>query len=489
MRTIKTLLIVSILSISGYLSAGNVQAFFSMCQFQAPEKGPFIETYLSVYGKSVEYTKLPNGKFQGAIEVGIKITKKDQQAYADKYNLLSPVVEDTSKLNFNFLDQQRIPLPNGEYELTLSISDRNHKDTPYSSKQKFTINFVDTDVLVSDIELLDSYKKSTDSNALTKSGFDLVPLVINYFPPNANTMRFYAEIYHTKNILKGENYLVSYYIQQAKTKRILGEYSRFVKTTPEEVNIVLDEFDISKLSSGNYSLIIEVRTKKNDLIAYKDFFFQRNSGVAASPVSQEDFNKIDISTAFVKNFTVRDSLIDYVRCLRPISGPSEADFIERELKVADQLMLQQYLYNFWLKRNANDPESSWLTYRKAVWVVNEHYSTKVTKGYDSDRGRVYLAYGPPNSESENLTEPSAYPYVIWQYYTLKNQSNRKFVFYNPDLVSNDFLLLHSDATGEVNNPQWEAMIHKRDTQSRDLDFGTAPEHFGGKVDDNYKVPH
>ena len=35
------------------------------------------------------------------------------------------------------------------------------------------------------------------------------------------------------------------------------------------------------------------------------------------------------------------------------------------------------------------------------------------------------------------------------------QSNRKFVFYNSDLISR-YKLIHSDAIGEIHNTRWDA---------------------------------
>lgn len=91
-----------------------------------------------------------------------------------------------------------------------------------------------------------------------------------------------------------------------------------------------------------------------------------------------------------------------------------------------------------------------------VEVVKE-FSTSIRKGYNTDRGRVYLQYGPPDNRTQMPHEPSAYPYEIWQYYKVKGQSNRRFIFYNPDLVTNDFKLIHSDALGEIMNDQWQLL--------------------------------
>ena len=37
----------------------------------------------------------------------------------------------------------------------------------------------------------------------------------------------------------------------------------------------------------------------------------------------------------------------------------------------------------------------------------------------------------------------------------------RFVFYNQDISSNDFTLLHSDMLGELQNENWQEILHDR----------------------------
>jgi GWxTD domain-containing protein len=151
--------------------------------------------------------------------------------------------------------------------------------------------------------------------------------------------------------------------------------------------------------------------------------------------------------------------------------------------------MQQFFYDFWVKRSPINPEKAWQDYRAEVIKVNREFSNQVKKGYATERGRVYLKYGPPNTISKSYNEPSAYPYEVWHYYKLDNQSNRKFVFYNPDLISNDFALLHSDAQGEPFNNQWQMLLYKRDTPSRSFDQEQRNvDSFGNKAGENFANP-
>src|SRR5690348_10782890 len=88
----------------------NVSAFFSYCTFNQPGKSPYVETYLQVDGSSVQLAANSEHKMLAKIEVQWIYRQDDKIVHFDKYNLLSPVIEDSSKSVPNFIDQQRVPL-------------------------------------------------------------------------------------------------------------------------------------------------------------------------------------------------------------------------------------------------------------------------------------------------------------------------------------------------------------------------------------------
>ena len=82
-------------------------------------------------------------------------------------------------------------------------------------------------------------------------------------------------------------------------------------------------------------------------------------------------------------------------------------------------------------------------------------------GFETDRGRIWLKYGPPNDKISVEEDPNAPPYEIWVYneFPKTKQGIVKFLFYNPNL-GNDYILLHSNCRTEVNNPRWLKELYK-----------------------------
>jgi GWxTD domain-containing protein len=467
-------------------SANDVKAYLLYSTFSSPDKGPYLESYLSVIGNSVVLKKNSNGKYQGAIEVSMVFKQGEEIKAVKKYTLNGPETGDTLSRP-NFIDLQRIPLANGTYDFEISITDVNKGGKPFSSTQKVTVDYNAEKVIVSDIQLVESFSKSAKPGILTKSGYDLVPYVSNFYPANMKKLSFYAEVYNTKKALgENEKFVINYYIESYDTKVKLGSFSSFSRQTANNVNILLAEIPVDELISGNYNLVIEVKNKLNETMAEKKVFFQRSN-----PNAQIDINdmvSLNLDASFVSKIKSKDTLIDFIRSLFPISNSLEQTFADNQVVKKDMKEMQQYFLGFWMNRSQTNPEAAWLTYYEEVKKVNKEFGTANKRGYETDRGRVYLQYGPPNQRTQSENEPSAYPYEIWHYYKMKDQSNRKFVFYNPDLVTNDYQLIHSDAKGEIYDTRWELRIHSRNNQSKDLDLERSPEHMGGKTNDYFKNP-
>ncbi|MCD4697887.1 MAG: GWxTD domain-containing protein [Bacteroidales bacterium] len=487
-QAIKPFLLILVLLISISVSGKKLGAYLSFTIFNSPGDGPYIETYLTVAGNSVHFIKKDDGKFQASIEVLTMFKNGEEIINYDKYEFFSPVLDDTLGLNFNFLDVQRYSLPQGEYDFEIQIRDINTDTKPFVSLQPVELKFPENEVGVSGIQLVDTYEKTIEPGILSKNGYDLVPYIVNFYPENVNKITFYTEIYNTDKIIgENEKFLVSYYIESLEKNEPLAKYIKYKKETTAPVNIVFSEFDIKDLKSGNYFITIEAKDRENKMVAKNRLFFQRsNPRIKFNLDELADFSP---EKTFVGGINNIDTLKEFIRTTDPISNLQERNFVLAHLENSDKETLQKYFYKFWLYRNSLEPEKAWTNYCNEVSKVNKAYSTMISKGYETDRGIVYLKYGPPNAISENYNEPAAYPYEIWHYYVLKNgQRNKRFVFYTEDIVTNDFTMLHSDVTGEISNYRWQYILHNRVDPGYDLDQPETPDSWGGNSKKYFDLP-
>jgi len=483
--SVNTVIFVALMLFTVSLNARSLTAFFSYCTFTSPTEGPYIETYMNVVGSTVKYLPVENG-YQGMVEITLVFKQGEKIVDFKKYNLLSPLLKDTL-LYPNFIDQQRISLPNGEYNLEIEIKDPNTTNKAFKSYQNIDINYADTRVQFSDIQLIEEFSKTVKNNILTKSGYDLIPYVTDFLPEKAEKIVFYSELYGTSKML-GENemFLLNYYIESDESGFILNRYRSFKRMETSVVAIVLHEFNIKKLPSGNYNLVLECRNKKNELMAERKVFFQRSN--PSVQMDEANLESVNTGLTFVENYNNIDSLKFYIRSVMPISSRLERCFIDRKLKEADLELCQKYFLNFWKTRNMLDPESSWNQYYDNVEDVENEFKTQIRHGFETDRGRIYLKFGKPNVVSDQKSEPNSYPYQIWHYYTTKRQNNVKFVFYNRDLAVNHYELLHSTARGEIKDYRWKMRLQARSNPMNNLDQTQPFDSHGSRVDDLFNNP-
>jgi len=471
-------------------NASRIQAYLSYAVFNTPDNHPYIETYFVVRGSSLQHIAMEDGSYQGKLNVQVIFRRNDSIVNFGKYGLTGPKVNDTSNITANLLDVQRYSLPEGDYILELLISDPNSLSDTVVSKDAFTIDFSDKEMNFSDIEFLHAYSKSDGEGILVKNGYNLSPYVFNFFPESVSELSFYAESYNSDKVLGNDQFILYYYIRPLEVDKKLDQYFFMKKQNAQPVNVLLKSIEISQLPSGNYLLVLETRNRENKLLAKKEIFFQRQNENVEVNLNQMLVANVD--NTFAGLITSRDSLVLYIDYLYPISTHSQKIFTQSLFANGSIDELQKYFYSFWLNQNEIYPEKTWEGYHALVKKVNYEYKVLKMPGYKSDRGRVYLQYGPPNTIVHSYTEPEAFPYEIWHYQELNGQRDKRFVFYTREIATNDFQLIHSTAIGELPNYRWETIIHERASDWKkpyyDVDAAVPPNWYGSFSTDYYLMP-
>ena len=396
----KKIILILIMLAPFFSEAKNVWAFLTYSTFNSPE-GPYIETYLTVAGNSVKYVKKDNGKFQATVDI-LMTFKQDTIIKAfKKYELKSPEIADTTKSSYEFIDEQRFLLPNGTYNFVLQLADKNNpgKSNPFS--QAIVVDYPSDKPCFSGIQLVKTVSKSETETIITKNGYDLVPNVYNYYSPEDKHMTFYCELYNMDKVIPaGQKFILTYYIQSYENNMKFNDLAQLKTETAKPVNVVLSDFNIENLATGQYNLVIEAINQKNEIVASQKLFIQRSNPNAQLTYDEMLSNKG--SNSFVEKITNRDTLKEYISSTFPISSGLERSFIRNVLKSMDLQRLQDYFYGFWMRRDKADPEHAWLLYNEQVKKVQYNFGTRIKKGYQTDRGRVYLEYGPPNTTSSAI---------------------------------------------------------------------------------------
>lgn len=445
--------------------AQQLDATFDLVRFKVSDSKNMVELYCSVNGNSVVYKAVPGG-FQASVALEVLVSDSVGVRAAEKLLLKSPVVKDTAAFQAPFNVQKRLFLPNGKFTFTGTAQDMNSKQPASKIEAPLLTDFKADKVQFSDVQLLEKFEKSSEKSEYVKSGYKLVSYVSNFYPKGMDRLKFYTELYHTDKVLgKDKPMVVLYRVVPTRdnlaTVTIAGQ--KILKAAP--VSALLTELDISTLASGNYELALEVRNEENKIVAYQTRYFQRsNPQTAAAQVAQNLAPQLP--AAFTSDLD-STNLNLYIRALRPIANSAEQDILETAVK-STTLQKQNYLYSFFKKRSETDPVRAWLEYKNRIEYVEKTFANQSFAGYETDRGRVYLQYGPPNQITNERTDinrsvgnSDAKPYQIWQYYHLEKQRNREFVFLQRNMGNPNYNLVHSTANGEVTDPSWRKQAYGR----------------------------
>lgn len=517
----------------------NLQAEFAMAEFLAPDDKPYVETYLKLKGNTLKQIGAENGTYSEVL-ITYHVSDGVWVPFKDKYKIQGPLNE-IGKAPLDFIDQRRIPLRPGNFELVVTIEDLNDStDFKATVKQSIevqrkgkivpdTTNSVANQTekpfifkagyFLSDIQLVESYTKSESPNILTKVGYDLIPYTSDFYPESMDQLTMYLEVYNTMqyfnskyygdilgfksaesaetNSKRGKEFLINVFVENADNGKVVTGLRKFYKREAGKIIPLLHSFPIDQLGTGNYNLAVEVRDQQNSLLDRRLIFFQRLNNTASAEDAKylpESGQEKEYYGTFVSNYQNLEQLKEFLRCLHPISSQNEIWEVNTRMNFRDLDAMRKYLYNFWKVRKPKNPEEAWLKYWAEVEKVNAAYSTNHKKGYDTDRGRVYLQYGAPNTISPSYFEPNTYPYEIWHYYTLDDgrnaeQNNRKFVFANMEGATKEFDLIHSDAKNEITNARWHHDLHNRSSQSINFDVEDSGDHYGGRSRDFFENPY
>ncbi len=455
----------------------KLRAFIESKSFHSPKDGSFIEFNFQFVGYTAHFQNVENGMY-ASIAISTKlINEKSDTVAVDQYILKSPVFRDS--VLEDFYSVQRIAAPSGKYRAIIEMLDLNSNQPSIAGEIQLEIADF-SEVSVSDILIAEQASPSYTVNEFYKSGYEIIPRISNYYGVESRRLPLYVEIYNTNKMVDSA-FGIKQIILDKDNVEVPG-YSKFLKSKREEVIPFFRNIDISKLASGTYTVEVFLVDRNNRTISNASTYsFDRFNEVEEI----QDLSLLVLDPRFQESMT-DDSVRFYLASLLPISAHAESKMILQTLKEKNTELSRKYIQQFWVQTSPTTPTDAWLSYKSQVMLTQKLYANNFQDGYETDRGRVYLQYGQPNSIIQKESSPTEYPYEIWHYYRIRNYSNRRFIFYNPDLVNNAYRLLHSDMIGELKNTKWQEALVLRNTPGSGAGESDLEDNFGGNSNYYYR---
>lgn len=428
----------------------------SYAVYNTPNNKPYLEVNFEIAAATLKYNKIENEKIQASAEILILLKKGDNVVSYEKYNLASPPIDVPQGL----IDVKRFMVAEGDYDLEVFAQDLNAAENKGHFRASISVHFPDQ-LTLSEVQLLRNFKKEDAVSPFNKNGYYLEPLPFNFYDRGYNLLAFYGEIYHSNKTITDQNYLVRYFIEQEKgngIKSLVSSGSQHKKAS--DIDALLVQMDISKLNSGNYLLTVEARNNANDLLGTRSVSFVRSNPTAN--LTENELTEEVLKQQFTE--TLNEKQLHYaMTALSPIVVGDDATTLKNLVRDKDIQGQRYFLYRFFFRTNPIDPERAYSNYIELANEVHEKFKSGFRYGFETDRGRTYIRFGAPDDMLHVEDEAGAPPYEIWVYYNFPktSQTNVKFLFYNPSLAGDDYIMLHSTARGEIQDPKWERKLYSR----------------------------
>ncbi len=304
---------------------------------------------------------------------------------------------------------------------------------------------------------------------------------------DSDKVYFYTEAYR---LPKGQKAFFTYEVYSLDTDRPMEGYGgvmRLPSTT--SVQPIQGGIQVTDLPTGQYELRCTLNIQEMDRERYPQ---QRLKFYRVNPTELARWNEESpIDPRWMGQLGTGDSLRHWINGFYPIASIAERQQIERMGPGVSDTLLWRFAQRFWESRYPVDALNHYIEYKNLLRLVDGQYSSRAVPGYATDRGRIFLQYGPPTLTEKRPFETDGYPYEIWQYNTLDvpnspYQINKIFVFVNYAVVGRNYELLHSDAIGEVYNSRWKVALQKRSYITEDIDDTgqTGFDKFGSRIYNN-----
>ncbi|MBM2840860.1 MAG: GWxTD protein [Bacteroidetes bacterium] len=417
-------------------------------RFRGDETNMFVEVYYSFPQRSITYKSEAEG-LKGGVDVTMMVMMKDSMVHGDRW-MVPHTLKDTngSKSGMNLVGITSVGLPEGEYTLKMVGRDRHNLSRKDSMNMRLPVKMVGQEkMVISDVELATNIKQGGNKTSpFYKNTLEVVPTPEGLFSEDQRCF-FYAEAYNLLATGDRSDYYVKVVVLDAIGREVVSRER--VRKRSGESAVLVDNLTMDQFKSGTYSLLVGLMDSSKKVIssAGKKFYvYNRKLGVDSSLLASPRSGSLG-EYAGVEEPEL-DKEFEWARY--EATDAEKNQF--KPLQSADAK--RKFLADFWERRPLGFKQE----YLKRVGYANSHFHILGRQGYLTDRGRVYVTYGPPDDNDRHPSESEFRPYEIWTFQNI--QGGVIFVFVQRS-SSGDYELVHSTHRNELRDDNWARYAQTR----------------------------
>jgi len=306
----------------------------------------------------------------------------------------------------------------------------------------------------SDIELASSIEfSSLKEHPFYKNSFLVVPKPSLTYGIHQPLLYYYCEIYNLLPNISTPFYFLNVHITDSIGNAV--PQVRLIekkKTLNTESLVEYGEIGLFSLPEGAYWVHIDVLDGNRKCVASREkrFFVEGEKRKVAVK------SETSVSPGYFDLLDEKELQLKYEQSKYLMRDEQKA--VYSALKTLDAR--RKFLTQFWKELDPNPQtgiNEKYEEYQERIRVANLQFGTFQTEGWKTDRGRVFILYGPPNDVEHYPSSSDYVPYEVWHYDAIEGGVD--FVFADLSGFKN-YVLIHSSKKGEVYNPDYTRMIRR-----------------------------
>jgi GWxTD domain-containing protein len=455
----KLLLIIGLLNLFIITDLFSQEKFifdYDYCIFKSDNSKVYVEFYYAFSQNKLLFVKNENGfEADGLIFLDL-FEKTTDKAKIMKSFKVPVLISDTAGYNKNakLIGQLNILIEPGKYKLNIFAADFNDTTKNVKIHQDITIDLIaDNTPASSEIQFATDIKSSNDTkNLFYKNTLEVVPNPSRLFGNNLAKLFYYIELYNLKKELITDEFIVNTSITDLNGSELVNN-SKKVKLKNES-RVEFGDYSISSLKTGSYKMVLQVLDAQNNLkIEQKKQFWVYNTDTSKFTESITDQNFLNSEYAA---YTEEQVNTEFNQAIYLITDKFKNEFE----KITTLEVKRKVLYEFWKRLDSNPltpVNETKVEYFKRINYANQNYKNDYFDGWKSDRGRVYIVYGPPDNIDRYPYQAGTRAYEIWTYDKL--EGGVEFVFIDISNNFTNYILVHSSARNELSDENWRTRLN------------------------------
>ncbi|MDZ7315055.1 MAG: GWxTD domain-containing protein [candidate division KSB1 bacterium] len=349
------------------------------------------------------------------------------------------------------VDKIGVAIPYGNYDGEFVLKDLNQPQRFDSLRFPLSLPPPSTGVpRISEIQVAGNLFQAAGntSSPFYKNGLIVEPNPSLIFSFEKPMLFSYVEAYEPPK----EGYRMVYRVIAKESDDAVLPEKAVVKAQAVSPSVEIGAVNVGKLNSGAYRLVVEMQTLSGQPLAVqqKTFFVLQKEALAQAG-SSEPYEDSVLASMDSSQIDLEFQIIFYLLSKEEQQVHGQIANLEGK---------RRFVYNFWHNKypqyavGSNPVREEY--YRRYAYA-NEHFQAFRIDGWKTDRGRVYMIYGPPDDIERRPNEQNFVPYEIWFYQKLQN--GVRFVFGDLEGYRN-YRLVHSDLFGELQDANYMSVLRK-----------------------------